>query len=98
MKHITIQRAGQICISKVPVAQCGAMCKAEQGQKVEKAVDFTCLPEGRLAEHYTRKAESGAMINHELMAMDASFTTKMEQPRHCVASSSSSRAVYGSGY
>jgi hypothetical protein len=99
-KHITIQRPGQVCISKVPVALCGTMCKAEQGQKVEKSVEFICIPEGRLAEHYMRKAQSGESLGNELRSMDASFATKMHQPRHCVASgpvSNQGGSVYRSG-
>ena len=83
-KHITVNRPGQICVSKVPVAFCGPTCKAEQSQTAEKIVPFTCLPEGRLAEDYARKTQAGEAIADELRAMQVSFSTKMEQPRHCV--------------
>jgi hypothetical protein len=96
-KHVTVNRPGQICISKVPVALCGPVCKAEQSQKVEKVVPFTCLPEGRLAEHYARKTQAGEAIADELRGMEVSFSTKMEQPRHCVPTTGSSGYGYGPG-
>ena len=83
-KHIIIQKPGERCISKVPVASCGSTCTAKRGLKSEKSVPFACIPEGRLAEHYARKVQSGEAIADELRGMDVSFTTKMEQPRHCV--------------
>jgi len=91
-KHVTVNRPGQICVSKVPVAHCGPTCKAEASQKSEKVVPFTCLPEGRLAEHYARKSQAGEAIANELRGMQISFTSKMEQPRHCIPISG------GSGY
>ena len=94
MKHIIVPRPRKLCISKVPVSVCGPTCKAEQGQKVEKMVPFVCLPEGRMAEHYARKVHAGESIP-ELMTMETSFTTKIEQPRHCVPVSGSSG--YGTG-
>jgi hypothetical protein len=99
-KHIVMQRPGEVCISKVPVTFCGPMCKAEQGQKVEKSVEFVCIPEGRLAEYYKHKAQAGESLVNELRSMDASFATKMYQPRHCVASgpvSNQGGSVYRSG-
>ena len=84
-KHIIIQKPGKTCISKVPVASCGLTCIAKQGLKSEKSVPFACIPEGRLAKHYARKVQSGEAIADELRGMDVSFTTKMEQPRHCVS-------------
>merc|ERR1712088_420913 len=99
-KHIVEQRPGEVCISKVPITFCGPICKAEQGQKVEKSVEFVCIPEGRLAEHYKQKAQAGESLVNELRSMDASFATKMYQPRHCVASgpvSNQGGSVYRSG-
>jgi hypothetical protein len=99
-KHIIALRPGQVCISKIPATFCGTMCKAEQGQKVEKSVEFVCLPEGRLAEYYKHKAQAGENLVNELRSMDASFATKMSQPRHCVPSgpvSNQAGSVYRSG-
>jgi len=94
LRHLTLQRPGQMCISKVPVTQCGPSCKSEQSHQVEKSVPFTCLPLGRLAEHYMLKSQSGNTLN-ELLSMETTFTTTMKQPRHCVHSLVSSSSSSG---
>jgi len=82
LKHLTVKRAGELCISKVPVTQCGPSCKSERSSLVQKSVPFTCLPLGRLSDHYLRKASSG--IIPELATEQTSFSTMMAQPTHCV--------------
>ena len=94
-KHVIFNRPGQICVSKVPIVHCGTTCKIAAGKTVEKVVSFTCLPEGRLADHYARKIQSGEAIVDELRGLEVSFSSKIEQPRHCVPISSGSG--YGSG-
>ena len=83
LKHLTMMRPGKMCISKVPVTQCGPSCKSQESQMTVKPVPFTCLPLGRQAEHYLVKVQKGESLP-ELMHMETSFTTQMRQPSHCV--------------
>jgi len=76
LRHLTVRRAGELCISKVPVTQCGPSCKSERSSMVQKSVPFTCLPAlGRLSDHYLRKASVG--IIPELATETTSFSTMM---------------------
>jgi len=93
LRHLTLLRPGQMCISKVPVTQCGPSCKSEQSQLVEKSVPFTCLPLGSLADHYLMKSQSGKPLN-ELLSMETTFSSMMRQPRHCVHALVSSGRYY----
>merc|ERR1712111_117837 len=45
LRHLIQKRPGQVCLSKVPVTQCGPSCKPQKSQLTVKAVPFTCLPE-----------------------------------------------------
>jgi len=83
LRHLTMQRPGKMCFSKVPVTQCGPSCKSQGSEMTVKPVPFTCLPLGRQAEHYMTKVQSGEPMP-ELASMETSFTTQMRQPAHCV--------------
>jgi len=94
LRHLTLLRPGQMCISKVPVTQCGPSCKSEQSQLVEKSVPFTCMPlASRLADTYMLKAQSGKPLN-ELLSAETTFSSTMQQPRHCVHALVSSGRYY----
>merc|ERR1712126_484959 len=58
LRHLTMQRPGKMCFSKVPVTQCGPSCKSQGSEMPVKPVPFTCLPLGRQAEHYMNKVQS----------------------------------------
>merc|ERR1712198_351612 len=83
LRHLTMQRPGKMCFSKVPVTQCGPSCKSQGSEMTVKPVPFTCLPLGRQAEHYMTKVQSGEPMP-ELASMETSYTTEMRQPAHCV--------------
>lgn len=83
LRHIIMQQQSKICISKVPVTQCGPSCKSMSSDLVEKTVPFVCLPPGRLADNYIRKVHQGKPVE-ELKSMETAFESKMNQPRHCV--------------
>merc|ERR1712121_231695 len=83
LRHLTMQRPGKMCFSKVPVTQCGPSCKSQASAMPVKPVPFTCLPLGRQAEHYMTKVQSGEPMP-ELASMETSYTTEMRQPAHCV--------------
>merc|ERR1712200_381817 len=83
LRHLTMQRPGKMCFSKVPVTQCGPSCKSQGSEMTVKPVPFTCLPLGRQAEHYMTKVQSGEPMP-ELASMETSYTTQMRQPAHCV--------------
>merc|ERR1712111_266468 len=41
LRHLIQKRPGQVCLSKVPVSQCGPSCKPQKSQLTVKAVPFT---------------------------------------------------------
>jgi hypothetical protein len=59
LKHVVQQLSGKVCFSSHRVPECGPACKVVGGETATKNVNFICLPEGRLAELYTQKANSG---------------------------------------
>lgn len=83
MKYVVLERGNQVCISKVPVNECNLNCKPAQSQVMSKNVQFTCLPQGRLADVYVQKAFDGQELP-ELRSRSTSFETKVDQPKHCV--------------
>jgi len=94
LRHLTLLRPGQMCISKVPVTQCGPSCEPKANSLVEKSVPFTCVPLGSTkSDTLMTKAQSGQPLN-ELLSLDTTFVTTMKQPRQCVHSLVSS----GRGY
>ena len=65
--------------------QCGMDCKPVQEGKVSKEAQFICMPEGRLAEMYTMKANRGQELP-ELRSMPVKFEGRVEVPRKCISS------------
>lgn len=49
-----------------------------------KSVEFTCLKQGRIAEHYVEKANNGQELP-ELRNLETSFESKVEQPKKCIS-------------
>jgi hypothetical protein len=88
--HVSVERPGELCISKVPITTCGPLGRPA-GEKVKKDVPFVCIPaKTRLAEHIAHKINSGHMIGAELGSLPESFKSSMEQPRNCVSAASGS--------
>jgi len=83
LKHVIETRPGKVCLSQVPVTQCGQSCKPKNSEMTQKAVPFTCLPQGRLAEHYLGKVDLGQELP-ELAIKETSFTAQVEMPAHCI--------------
>jgi len=83
-RHIVMVRSEDTCISKQPVTECRTACKAHEGQMVQKKTQFVCIPKGRLADLYVRKAYDGKEIQ-ELKGMETSFDTEVQQPKKCVS-------------
>jgi uncharacterized protein YkuJ len=83
-KHITVERPGQVCISKNQVTECQTACKVSDSKKVAKSVEFTCFNQGRIAEHYVEKANKGQDLP-ELKNLETSFESKVEQPKKCIS-------------
>merc|ERR1712029_1075802 len=59
LRHLIQKRPGQVCLSKVPVTQCGPSCKPQKSHLTVKAVPFTCLPEGPVVEKLIAKVIIG---------------------------------------
>merc|ERR1712029_1052769 len=70
LRPLIQKRPGQVCLSKIPVTQCGPSCKPQKSQLTLKAVPFTCLKEGPVVE--------------KLVAKVTSFTAQVRMPSHCV--------------
>merc|ERR1711872_190589 len=83
LRHLVQMRPGKVCISKIPVTQCGPSCKPQKSQMTEKPVPFTCLPQGRLAEHYLAKVTAGQALP-ELATKETSFAAQVRMPAHCI--------------
>jgi len=85
LKHLVQTQAGRVCVSQVPVTQCSPSCKPKNPGMTEKDVPFTCLPQGRLAEHYLQKANEGQGLP-ELATKKTSYTAQVRMPNYCVHS------------
>merc|ERR1719369_1889613 len=82
LRHLIQKRPGQVCLSKVPVTQCGPSCKPQKSQLTVKAVPFTCLKEGPVVEKLVAKAITGQELP-ELAAKATTFTAQVRMPSHC---------------
>ena len=82
MRHALIQQGNTICISQVPVVQCGNGCDARTS--LEKVVPFTCLPTNRprVIRLYEEKVRRGELLP-ELRNMENTFKSEMEIPTSC---------------
>merc|ERR1712111_221171 len=83
LRHLIQKRPGQVCLSKVPVTQCGPSCKPQKSQLTAKAMPFTCLKEGPVVEKLVAKAITGQELP-ELAAKVTSFAAQVRMPSHCV--------------
>merc|ERR1719228_2574840 len=83
LRHLIQKRPGQVCLSKIPVTQCGPSCKPQKSQLTVKAVPFTCLPEGPVVEKLIAKVIIGQELP-ELATKVTSFTAQVRMPAHCV--------------
>jgi hypothetical protein len=82
MKHVLVRQGNTLCISQVPVVECGNGCEARNNR--EKVVPFTCLPSNRprVAKLYEEKIRSGEILP-ELRNMDKAFQSEMQVPSSC---------------
>merc|ERR1711962_873827 len=83
LRHLLQKRPGQVCLSKVPVTQCGPSCKPQKSELTQKTVPFTCLPEGPVAERLISKVIIGEELP-ELATKVTSFSAQVRMPAHCV--------------
>jgi len=83
LRHLVQTQPGKVCVSQVPITQCGPSCKPKNPGMTLKEVPFTCMPQGRLAEHYLQKVNEGHGLP-ELATKEASFTAQVRMPSHCV--------------
>jgi len=83
LRHLIQKQPGQVCLSKVPVTQCGPSCKPQKSQLTHKAVPFTCMPEGPVVEKLVAKVIKGLELP-ELATKVTSFTAQVRMPAHCV--------------
>merc|ERR1712111_297960 len=83
LRHLIQKPPGQVCLSKIPVTQCGPSCKPQKSQLTLKAVPFTCLPEGPVVEKLIAKVIIGQELP-ELATKVTSFTAQVRMPSTCV--------------
>merc|ERR1712228_1025596 len=81
-KHTMIRQAGKLCISQIPIVECGTGCTSRS--TITRSVPFTCLPSNRerVNRLYTEKVKRGEILP-ELRNMEKSFSTQMEVPVSC---------------
>jgi len=81
-KHSMIRQDNQVCISQIPIVECGSGCGPKS--LVEKNVPFTCLPANRerVIKLYIEKVRRGELLP-ELRNMEKSFSSKMVVPVTC---------------
>merc|ERR1712111_325361 len=83
LRHLVTLRPGKVCISKIPVTECGPSCKPHKSQMTLKPVPFTCLPLGRMAENYLEKVIKGEALP-EITTKETSFTSEVRMPAQCI--------------
>ena len=81
-KHSMIRQAGKLCISQIPIVECGSGCASRS--TIIRSVPFTCLPSNRerVSKLYTEKVVRGEILP-ELRNMEKTFAAKMEVPVSC---------------
>merc|ERR1712228_246074 len=82
MKHAMIKQTSRLCISQVPIVECGSGCSAKS--VVRKNIPFTCISSDRrrVINLYEEKVMRGDILP-ELRNMDRTFTTEMHVPITC---------------
>merc|ERR1719167_984940 len=81
-KHSMIRQAGKLCISQIPIVECGSGCASRS--TIARSVPFTCLPSNRerISKLYTEKVVRGEILP-ELRNMEKTFAAKMTVPVSC---------------
>merc|ERR1711962_1687797 len=81
-KHSMIRQAGKLCISQIPIVECGSGCASRS--TITRSVPFTCLPSNRerVSKLYTEKVVRGEILP-ELRNMEKTFSAKMTVPVSC---------------
>merc|ERR1719309_943788 len=81
-KHSMIRQAGKLCISQIPIVECGSGCASRS--TITRSVPFTCLPSNRerVSKLYTEKVVRGEILP-ELRNMEKTFSAKMQVPVSC---------------
>merc|ERR1712126_710324 len=82
MKHSMVRQTGRLCISQIPIVQCGGSCAPKS--LTQKAVPYTCIPADRkrVIQLYEEKVRRGDILP-ELRNMEKSFTSEMNVPVSC---------------
>jgi len=81
LRHLVQTEEGKMCVSQVRVTLCSPSCRPKN--MAQKAVPFTCLPQGRLGKHYWKKANLGQELP-ELATREAAYTVQMNMPSYCI--------------
>merc|ERR1719184_354707 len=81
-KHSMIRQAGKLCISQVPIVECGSGCASRS--TIARSVPFTCLPSNRerVSKLYAEKVVRGGILP-ELRNMEKTFAAQMQVPVSC---------------
>merc|ERR1711917_109659 len=81
-KHSMIRQAGKLCISQIPIVECGSGCASRS--PIIRSVPFTCLPSNRerVSKLYTEKVVRGEILP-ELRNMEKTFSAKITVPVSC---------------
>nr|ALO75637.1 vitellogenin 2 [Tigriopus kingsejongensis] len=83
-RHEIIEKSHEICLSQVPLTQCGAQCRpASEDALLKKQIGFTCMPKNRMAYHYVQKIHNQQVLS-ELKTLPTSFSLDKRMPRTCV--------------
>merc|ERR1711911_555851 len=72
-KHSMIRQAGKLCISQIPIIDCGSSCVSRS--TITRSVPFTCLPSTRerVNKLYAEKVVRGEILP-ELRNMEKTFS------------------------
>jgi len=81
-RHSIIRHGDRLCISQIPIVECGSGCSARS--EIAKEVTFTCLPANRerVNKLYEEKVNRGEILP-ELRTMDKTFSSMMTVPVSC---------------
>jgi len=82
MKHAMMKQTGRLCISQIPIVECGSGCAPKS--LVRKSIPFTCIPSDRkrVVQLYEEKVMRGDILP-ELRNMDKTFSSEMHVPVSC---------------
>jgi len=81
LKHATLEKNGQMCISQAPVSTC--MPGYASQSSIQKLMNFTCLSSSnKVTKLYLEKVREGQILS-ELSTMDVTYTLPIEMPVYC---------------